>query len=199
MADETPAAPEGYGRLRALLKHAREGSEEAARVIVEDYGKYILDAVRRKLTQEMRALFDSIDFQQSVWRDFFADRDQIPEFSDPKAFIGYLEALAHNKTVDEFRRRYDGQKRLLAMEVPLNQLIGDPEFEAKLAQGVDTPSEIAAAHELMQQFEQRRLSKDDLTQLRRQGLTQDNLARLCGISQRTVRRILRYVEERRRA
>ena len=58
--------------FRALMQRLREGSDEAAWQLVEQYGEPIRRAVRRALSARLRPQFDSLDFVQLVWSSFFA-------------------------------------------------------------------------------------------------------------------------------
>ena len=54
--------------FRSLICHVREGSEDAAWDLVEQYGEAIRRAVRRALNERLRSKFDSLDFVQLVWK-----------------------------------------------------------------------------------------------------------------------------------
>jgi hypothetical protein len=54
--------------FQSLMRCVQEGSEDAARQVFERYGPHIIGVIRR-LSLEMRSLFDSPDFTQDVGAD----------------------------------------------------------------------------------------------------------------------------------
>jgi hypothetical protein len=61
--------------LTDLLERARQGCQQAARLLYERYGPAVRHAVRRRLAPSLRRHFDSADFIQSVWGSFFQPFD----------------------------------------------------------------------------------------------------------------------------
>ncbi len=89
-----------------LMEQLLSGSEEAARVLLDEYGRHILRAVRQRLPKDLRPKFDSLDFTQDVWASFFADLPSGKTFNSPQALIAYLTRMAQNKVVDTVRQRF---------------------------------------------------------------------------------------------
>src|SRR5437588_9981398 len=87
-----------------LLRGIKEGSAEAARQFLDQYGKYIRHVVRRHMMQKLRAKFDSEDFLQDVCVSFFSHPPDPKEFSDPAALLGFLGKIARNKVTDTTRQ-----------------------------------------------------------------------------------------------
>ena len=87
-----------------LMQRLRNGSEEAARELLDRFGSYILRVVRRRLSRELRSKYDSVDFVQAVWASFFAEDSQDRRFDHPDALIAFLATLAQNKVIDAVRR-----------------------------------------------------------------------------------------------
>src|SRR5438067_13159333 len=92
-----------------LLAAIREGSEDAARRLLDRYGRHILTVIRQKLDIHLRSVFDSLDFLQDVWASFFADEVK-HSFRDPTALIKFLVNMARNKVTTEVRKRVQGEK-----------------------------------------------------------------------------------------
>src|SRR5438552_17620213 len=86
-----------------LMRRIQEGSEEAARQLVQQYGPHIFLVVRRRLPEKLRPRFDSADFVQSVWASFFANRAELGRFQNAENLIAFLVVLAQNKVIDETR------------------------------------------------------------------------------------------------
>jgi RNA polymerase sigma-70 factor (ECF subfamily) len=178
----------------ALMQRLRDGSEEAARELLERYGDHILRVVRRKLHRRLRAKFDSVDFVQAVWASFFADGPQRYAFDRPQALIAFLVTLAQNKVVDAVRQRFVLQKHNVNRERALDGSV------AAQAAGVSardpSPSQVAVAND-----EWRRLLAElparyqRMLELLRKGYTQREIAAELGVNEKTVRRVLDKLSE----
>lgn len=179
----------GGHEFAALMEGVRQGSEEAVRELLDEYGPHVVRAIRRKLNQPMRAKVDSIDFTQAVWASFFANRSQIERLDKPEALIAFLVQVAKNKVIDEFRRLFHTQKHDLNRE---RSLQGSAEFEAgRLAARTPTPSQIAVTNELRDQL----LAGQpphyrQILQYRQLGMTQEEIARQMKLNVRTIQRVM---------
>ena len=85
------------GEFATLVAQVREGSQEAAREMVEHYSPQILRVVRRSLCREIRNKFDSQDFVQAVWASLFTHREQLQEIETPAQLAALLGTMARNK------------------------------------------------------------------------------------------------------
>lgn len=176
--------------FRSLIRSVREGSEDAAWELVEQYGESIRRAVRRALNERLRSQFDSMDFVQIVWKSLFKVRDQIDRFESPEDLTAYLIKMARNKVGIEKRRRLISNKYNLNHEQSLNQLQGSG-FPPP-ADRQPKPIDIAIAREkwdriLRDQPERYR----KIIQLRLQGHTFESIAAAVQIDECTVRRFLK--------
>jgi RNA polymerase sigma-70 factor (ECF subfamily) len=184
-------------RFNLLLQQIREGSEEAARQFIDEYGEAILRAVRRKLSRKLRTRFDSADFLQSVWASFFADREAIGSFAGPQAVVAYLQETARNKIGEQYRKMYRRQKSPVAREEPLANYADNSNREPNFFGTEPTPSENVSFKE---SFE--RISNDipeelqQMLEMQRHGDTYEDIAREFGVSARTVRRIFRRLRHK---
>ncbi len=176
--------------FRNLIRRVREGSEEAAWDLVNQYGESIRRAVRRALNEKLRSKFDSLDFVQIVWNSFFHARGKLDRFDHPEELAAYLTTMAKNKVGMEIRRRLMTEKYNIQHEQSLDQL------QAK--GGADMPSRQAAPVDLAIAREQwDRLLQDQpqhyrqIIQLRLQGYTNQQVADALHLDERTVRRFLK--------
>jgi RNA polymerase sigma-70 factor (ECF subfamily) len=180
--------------FKNLMQRVRDGSEDAARELLDRYGEHILRVVRRKLSRELRSKFDSVDFVQAVWASFFADVPRRRGFDHPQALIAFLVTLAQNKVIDAVRQRMQTQKYNINRERALDGSVS-AEAAAVAARG-PTPSQVAVAND-----EWRRLvaALPDryrrMLELLREGHTQKDIAHELGVSEKTVRRVLDKLNE----
>jgi RNA polymerase sigma factor (sigma-70 family) len=175
--------------FKDLMQRVRDGSEDAARELLDRYGDHILRVVRRKLHRELRSKFDSVDFVQAVWASFFADVPQRGNFDQPQALIAFLVTLAQNKVIEVVRQRMKTQKYNINREKPLEA--ASPDAAGAVASRDPTPSQVAIAND-----EWRRLLAElpdryqRMLVLLREGHTQKDIARELGVNEKTVRRVL---------
>jgi RNA polymerase sigma-70 factor (ECF subfamily) len=171
------------------MQRVRAGSQDAAQLLVEQYGNHILRVVRRTLHKKLRSKFDSLDFQQDVWASFFAEQPQ-KTFECPEALAAFLAKLARNKVLMAHRTRCRFQRHNVNRE---NSLDGSAAFQAEnLAAREPTPSQLAVAQEQWEQMLQGHPPRHQrILILVRQGYTQQQIARELGVDERTVRRVVR--------
>ena len=93
----------------------------------------------------LRSRFDSLDFLQSVWGSFFRRMRTSPtEFEDSRHLVAFLARAAKNKVIDEYRRAAS-RKHDMHREEPLWV---DGRRPKDVPDPIDSPSEIAQAHEV---------------------------------------------------
>lgn len=179
-----------------LMRRLSDGSDDAARELLDRYGEHILRVVRRKLSRELRSKFDSVDFVQAVWASFFADMPRQRRFDHPQALMAFLVTLAQNKVVDAVRQRMQSRKFDINRERPLpldGSVVGDG---GGMAARQPTPSQEAVAND-----EWRRLLADlpdryrRMLVLLREGHTQKDIARELNVNEKTIRRVLEKLNE----
>jgi len=186
--DENSLPPEGH-QFAALMQRVRQGSEEAVRELLDNYGPYVVRAIRRKLCRSMRSKVDSVDFTQAVWASFFANRSQIERLDKPEALIAFLVQVAKNKVIDEFRRLFHTQKHDLNRE---RSLQGSGAFEAeRVAARTPTPSQIAVTNELRDKLMAGQPPHyQQILRYRQLGMTQEEIARCMKLNVRTIQRVM---------
>ena len=189
--------PASDDEFRRLLEQVQSGSQDAMCQLIERYAPHIVHVVRRNLKRAIRAKFDSVDFVQAVWASFFAAPQEGVRFDRPEDLVKYLSAIAHNKVVDEVRRRMQTNKYNINRERSLED--STLHLSRRLASQEPSPSEVAVADELW-----RRLICDlpahhqQILELRRAGHTLQQIADQLGLNERTVRRVIQGVLRSRR-
>ena len=176
--------------LRLLLERVRHGDEDAARELLKHFEPHVRRVVRRRLPLVLRSKFDSMDFVQSVWGDFFAQlsRGEI-DFETSRQLAKFLAFVAQAKVADEVHRRLGTEKFGVLKEVALRP----HDIPAK---GRDpTPSQHVMAHERLEAILSGRPKLHrEVLQLRSEGCTFKEIASRLEIDERTARRILHGVE-----
>ena len=137
----------------------------------------------------MRTLYDSQDFSQAVWGTFYARVDELTQFDSPEPLIRYLTRVAHNKVIDQYRRRstrdLKGHRLDSAHDVP--------------APSTPTPSENAMANESWDNLvDGQPKPLTDIANLRREGRTAAEIAAELGLSISKVRRSMAKLRDRAR-
>jgi RNA polymerase sigma-70 factor (ECF subfamily) len=165
------------------------GSAEAAQELFRDYGPYLLHAIRRRLSKQIRSKFDSMDFAQDVWASFFAEVPEKRSFDSPEKLVAFLTKLARNKVLDAVRQRLKTDKHDVRKEQSLDD---STRFDKdRLDDGQPTPSQVLMTQEEWAEF----LRKQPLVYRRifillREGKTQYEIAEELDIHLKTVNRIV---------
>jgi RNA polymerase sigma factor (sigma-70 family) len=177
------------------MEQIQSGSETAVQTLLGQYGDHLYRAVRRRLSRALRRKFDTSDFVQAVWASFFCDHDKLRKFEHSSQLVAFLTRVAQNKVVDESRRRRT-KKSDVTRETSMSP---DPDQEEIEVPGREpTPSQVAIGQE---EFE--RMMGDmpsqyrPILRLRALGETQEEIASKLGLNERTVRRMLKKVRDRR--
>lgn len=172
-----------------LLQEIRAGSQEAARIFVEEYGEHLLRVIRRKLQKNLRPKFDSCDFLQDVFASFFHAPPSPDTFATPEAFLKYLTMMASNKVNEVTRHCTATQRGNVGQEQSMSAA---PFAIMHLAQG-PTPSEVFIAEETKQRMEQSAPggNNQQILELLRLGYNQEEIAERLGLSRKTVYRLVR--------
>jgi RNA polymerase sigma factor (sigma-70 family) len=176
--------------FQELLQRARECCDESARELVDRYGPHILRVVRRRLNKRLRSKFDSVDFVQAVWASFFALPVSKYHFDRPEQLVEFLVGLARNKVVDAVRQRLATQKYNIDRELPIHDSAVKDGMD--LAARGPTPSQVAMAKEEWERAKDVQRSRDErILDSLRTGQNLQEIANQIGVSEKTVRRVLR--------
>jgi RNA polymerase sigma factor (sigma-70 family) len=179
-------------QLQALLARIRQGDEDAARELLTHFEGHVRRVVRRRLPVVMRSKFDSMDFVQSVWGEFFPKlaRGDV-DFDSPHRLAKFLALVAQGKVTNEYRRRF-GKKLAIEKEFAA----GSGLFYVLGQANEPTPSETVAAGDKIEQIlNGRPETHRKVLELRREGFTFIEISAKLGIDERTARRILHAIEE----
>jgi RNA polymerase sigma-70 factor (ECF subfamily) len=171
-----------------LLADLRDGSEEAAWQLIEQYGPHIHRVVRRHLNRRLRGKFDSVDFVQSVWASFFREPEQIQEFTSPEQIVAYLAAAARFKVVDETRRRLGTKKHDVMREESWSESTIEEQENACVG---PTPDDVAIAREAWNRLVGSETTRHrEIVRLRIAGNTYGEIAEKLDIHERTARKVV---------
>ena len=180
-----------------LMARVHDGSEDAARELVEDFGEEIRRAVRRVLHARMRSEFDSLDFVQIVWRSLFRMRDILDQFDCPEDLAVYLVSMARHKVVDEMRRRMMGKKYSVHREESLEQLQAEEDLDIPDPYGQPDPLDTAIAEEQWDRLSEAQPDRyRQILELRRSGHTYEEIAEILGMDPNAVFRMVGNVKRR---
>ena len=170
--------------LDDLLERLGTGDDAAAAEVFAACEPYLRMVVRRQLSGQLRAKFDSEDIVMSIWVDVLKGlRRGSWRFSDTAHLRAFLTRVTRNRFLNRLRQH----RRALESEQPLAD-----HFPHELSGSVgDQPSEVAQAEDLWERMlaacpPQHR----ELLRLRRQGLPLAELAARTGLHESSVRRIL---------
>lgn len=182
----------------AMSAQARAGDEQAVAALLAAFEQDVRIIVRARLPRALRGQFDSMDFVQAVWTSVFSGSEaEIPEFANAAHFRGYLAGVAKHKVLAEYRRRTRCQKYDLAREEPLYVRQGARETLRDVPAHDPTPSALAQASDRFRQLIHGRDPREaSVLELRRSGLTFEEIAARTGMHERTVRRFLDGLRQR---
>ncbi len=167
-----------------LLQRMIRGDAAAAEEVLAGYEPYLRQVVRRHLSDQMRAKFDSVDVVQSVWvHALHALRQGSWRLANRQGLRALLATVARRRLVSRYRHHRPALDREQAARDDLQLLP---------AHHQPRPSEVAQANELWEKM----LAlcppaNHELLRLRRQGLGLEEIAQRVGLHEGSVRRILR--------
>ncbi len=182
----------------ALIEDARLGDDAAVATLLGRFEPEIRTMVRVRLPRILRNQLDSMDIVQAIWASVFAGKpDEIGRFTDEGQFRGFLAGVARNKVYEEHRRRTRTKKYDLGREERLYVRKGERDIPREVIALDPTPSEEVQADDRLGQMLQGRTDADaKVIELRRQGLTFDEIAGQLGIGEKSVRRVIDSIRQR---
>jgi len=176
------------GQFEELMRQVGNGSEDAVRILLDEYGEHICRAVRRRLHRSFRSKFDPEDVEQSVWAVFFGKPSRTAEFSRPESLIAFLISVAQNKVRDK-SDDFATRKRDLSLEEQIDDSRGN--VIDIIHKGQPTPSETVMVRE---RWDALRRAKPEhhvrIIELRAAGYSIDEIAESVKLHERSVRRVL---------
>lgn len=182
--------------LAERFQLAKQGDEAALRELLERFEDEVRMVVRNRLPRAMRSQYDSMDFVQAVWQSVFTgERLDLGRFENPRHLLAYLAGVAKNKVFEEHRRqttlKYD-----IARKEPLFVRRGNRDVPRDVPGNDPTPSQDAQAGDRLAQILQGRNPQErQVVDLRRLGLTYDEIAARLGLHERAVRRIVNAIRD----
>src|SRR5262249_59675019 len=116
---------------------------------------------------------------QAVWASFFEHRERILDFPTARDLIMFLARIAHNKVIDEIRRRLVLQGKNINLEVSLDQA----GIEGTMLSPGPTASEVVMADERFERMTARRTARQQkIAELKRAGATHAEIAAALGVN-----------------
>src|SRR5512135_1687144 len=184
--------------LAGLLARVKSGDEEAARDLLHRFEDDVRMMVRVRLPRALRPQFDSMDFVQAVWQSVLTgSNEDLDRFANVQHFRGYLSGVARNKVLEEHRRRTQTRKYDLRREEPLYIRRGDRDVLRELPTPDPTPSQdVQAQDRLRQMIAGRSPQSAEIVDLRRRGMTFEEIAERTGLHERRVRRVIEAIRKR---
>ncbi|MDB5313629.1 MAG: polymerase sigma factor [Gemmataceae bacterium] len=177
-----------------LIGQFQAGDHAALAALYAEYGGLVREAVRRRLPDRLRKEYDSLDFAQDVWASFCHLPPGKHHFATPEDLGGFLVRVAHNKVIDVCRRRLGTQGYDVTREQPLVRAADGADVPVPDRQ--PTPSQWAIAAERWAEIAAALPAQHvAVIERLREGFTQQEVAAMAGITDRTVRRIVDRVRE----
>ena len=141
--------------------------------------------------RRLRNQYDSADFVQAVWQSFLRTATRFPELSKSCSRAKVLDAVARNKIYAQHRRLTRTEKYDICREERLYIRRGDRDVPRDVISPGPSPSQAAQAGDRLDRLIAGRSQREvDVIQLRRLGLTFDEIAAQTGVNERTARRII---------
>jgi RNA polymerase sigma-70 factor (ECF subfamily) len=161
-----------------------QGDVAAAEEVLAGYEPYLRLVVRRHLSGQLRAKFDSADVVQSVWvHALHALRQGSWRLVNHQGLRALLATVARRRLVSRYRHH----RPALDREQPARE-----DLQLLPAHHQPRPSELAQANELWEKMLALcPQANHELLHLRRQGLGLEEIAQRVGMHEGSVRRILR--------
>jgi RNA polymerase sigma factor (sigma-70 family) len=165
-----------------LFARARNGDQDAWRILFETCYPKVIRVVRRKLhSPRIRTLYDSTDFACDVLKSLAANADRL-DFPTMDSLMAFLIRVAEHKLADEHRRQ-SAQKRDRAREHHGAGEVASPD---------PTASEIAVGREQWEQLLAATEGEErQIIELRRQGYGNEEIAQRLNWNVRRVQRALK--------
>lgn len=179
-----------------LLSNASRGSDEAAWDLTAKYTPHLVRVVRAGIPTAIRGQFDTVDFIQQVWSSLFLSDRPLNDFENERELMGYLASMVRHKVIDAHRAA-TSKKRDVKRTDPLDtgaqhneNLSPEPHAPPQ------TGSEVMAAREKWAMIMHGKPeSVQKIVTLRMAGSSNEEIASECGVTARTVSRVLKGLRE----
>jgi RNA polymerase sigma factor (sigma-70 family) len=191
----TPLLEPSPNDVDGLFARARAGDNAAWEELFRRCYPKVIRVVRRKLNSpSMRTLYDSTDFVSDVMKSLAANAGRL-EFTSLKSLIAFLEQVAEQKVIDEYRKVHT-RKRDIDRQRHLGADDDGGGTAVALASAGPTPSQVALASEaherlLAGQSEAER----EMIELKHHGYSVAEIAQHTGWNIRKVQRFFQGLRE----
>lgn len=187
--------PDEFSHLMGLV---RAGDPNAVGTLLSLFEHEVRIVVRHKLPRRLRVRYDSMDFVQSVYQSIMADwQVKPPESLQTQAQVcAYLQATAHHKVLEIYRRetrtqKYDMNREVATLVRGSGVVESATENSLQLYSHDPSPSQNAMAKDLMESLTRGKPAVvERILVLRQEGCTFEEIGSKVGLSERAVRRIL---------
>jgi DNA-directed RNA polymerase specialized sigma24 family protein len=180
--------------LVELIRQARMGSQDAFAELRRRLGPFIKHVTGRELTQPLRRLYDSDDFEQTVLMTFFCKAIFQCEFHADGQVLAFLEKLTAYQLFKAGRRHLQSDKRLADRHPDAE----GPCAASEVVSHEPDPLDAALAGDLLRHLvEILPPVHRHIVLMRWDGHTSAEIAEELGLGERRVRRMLRGVLEQR--
>jgi RNA polymerase sigma factor (sigma-70 family) len=173
-----------------LLEKLCSGDTESAERVFRAYEPYLRGVVRRQLSPEFRAKFDSVDVVQSVWVDLLKGfRHSGWKFPDREHLKAFLVTATRHRLLDRVRRH--------RVELRREEPAEGSSLKATMPSPQPRPSQVMQANELWDRIlAASQPAHQEILELKRQGLSVAEIARRTSWHQDSIHRILRNLASR---
>jgi RNA polymerase sigma factor (sigma-70 family) len=173
-----------------LFARARAGDDAAWEQLFNSCYDKVRRAASRRLSPQLRTLYDSTDVASSVFSSLFAKSDRF-DFQSVEELRRHLQHAAEQKVIDEFRRQ-NRRKRRRDLQENFSALEDGERSSYDPAGPTPTPSQFAQARETHEHLlEMNRGPANDVIARKVQGETNEDVARATGLHLRAVQRIVK--------
>jgi DNA-directed RNA polymerase specialized sigma24 family protein len=188
----------GQGRpdIASLLDRINAGDENAWTELFATCHPKLMRVVSKRLstTPSMRAVFDTNDFANDVWKSLYHNWNRY-RFANMDALMAFMKSEAVCKIVDEYRRQY-AQKRDVSRQKHLDSLAEEGGRPVELASTDPTPSKIVIADELHEQLMENQTPVEKLAiEMSQTGHSRAEIAERTGWHVRKVQRFFQNLSQ----
>jgi RNA polymerase sigma-70 factor (ECF subfamily) len=177
--------------LDAVLEKLGSGDPEAVETVFRAYEPYLRRVVRRQLSPQLRAKFDSADVVQSVWADLLQSfRAGNWSFRDRERLKAFLVTATRHRLIDRARAHRSALRHEQSPD-------GRQLDQAAVPCAQPRPSQIVQADELWERIlAECQPAHREVLELKREGLAVAEIAQRTGLHAGSIHRLLRNLVSR---
>lgn len=177
-----------------LIRRCRQGDQNAARQLVDEYVERLLPLARRRISQRLASRVDAEDIVQSVFRTFFTRlKDDKFEIHDQDDLFRLLVRITLHKTLRQVAHhkaaKRDPNQEMGHSDSAHEQLL-------QILANEPTPEDTVSFLDQLEHFMQQLPSEDRrILELRLEGYSTDEIANQLGTYDRKIRRVLERIRD----